>query len=203
MIKGYGYCDFGLLMQVNPKPFYYNKEYLKAIKERGELNNYMAHLRYGYMIGVLGEIPESLLDVGYGDGSFLNVCKKKIRCYGNEISNGLIPDGCWPVKDITDYYYEIVCFHDSLEHMSDIEIIGRLRCKFVYISLPNLKAGSDEEFEKWKHRKPDEHLFHFNIKSLNEFMEHYNFYLLQHSYVEDVIRGGDKNILTAIYAKNS
>ena len=57
---------------------------------------------------------------------------------------------------------------------------------------------------EWKHRRPDEHLWHFNEKSIVNFFNESNFELVKVSNVEDVIRKGDyeyENILTCIFKK--
>ena len=63
---------------------------------------------------------------------------------------------------------------------------------------------SDEWFEDWKHRNPDEHLWHFNDKSLNAFMDDMGYTKIAQSNIEDSIRKSDcehPNILTGIFKK--
>jgi hypothetical protein len=43
--------------------------------------------------------------------------------------------------------------------MEDIEFVKDLKCHYVCISLPWCHYFSDEWFETWKHRKPNEHLW--------------------------------------------
>ena len=67
----------------------------------GELTNYMSYLRYGYLIGSIGRIPKSIVDVGYGNGSFLNVCKNNIEhCFGYDISDYPVPTGCEKISNL-------------------------------------------------------------------------------------------------------
>ena len=62
----------------------------------------------------------------------------------------------------------------------------------------------DEWFENWKHRRPDEHLWHFNAKALRKFVESQKYEYINSTNVEDCIRKTDHNypnILTAIFKK--
>jgi hypothetical protein len=70
------------------------------------------------------------------------------------------------------------------------------------VSLPWYHNISDEWFSTWKHRKPDEHLHHFDLSSLTNFMRSQGFRLVGHSNVEDTIRKSVStlpNILTAVF----
>ena len=55
----------------------------------------------------------------------------------------------------------------------------------------------------WKHRKPNEHLFHFDENSLKNFMNSCGYKLIEISNIEDEVRTRyDKdlpNILTGIF----
>ena len=92
----------------------------------------------------------------------------------------------------------------SLEHFEDISFVKDLPCSYVCISLPWCHYFSDEWFENWKHRRPDEHLWHFNRNSLNEFMQECGFESIATSNIEDIIRKNNEqysNILTGIFEK--
>ena len=62
-------------------------------------------------------------------------------------------------------FYDIITFYDSLEHFEEIEFVKKLKCNYICISVPNCHYKNDEWFRNWKHRKPNEHLWHFNSKS--------------------------------------
>ena len=92
----------------------------------------------------------------------------------------------------------------SIGYIPDIEWVKDLDCKNVAISLPNCHYKDDQWFEEWKHRKPDEHLWHFNKNSLVKFMERMGHKLVSMSNVEDIIRKNkpnEENILTGIFEK--
>jgi hypothetical protein len=206
MLENYSINDDGVIYQINPNPISYTFEYSVAYDRYGEMSNYMSHLRLGYIVGSINHIPESILDVGYGNGSFLKTCSKIIpKCYGNDISGYKIPQNCIFVDDIKSQFFEVITFFDSLEHFSDIEFVRELNCKYVCISVPWCHYHNDEWFKNWKHRRINEHLFHFNEKSLSVFMKRMGFSNISYAPIEDVIRQGkedEKNILTAIFQKD-
>ena len=156
------------------------------------------------MIGAIPKIT-SLLDVGYGNGDFLKACSSSIPyLFGNDISGYPIPRSCVYVNDILAYEYDVVCFFDSLEHFEDISFVKDLKTKYVYISVPWCYNFSDEWFKNWKHRREDEHLWHFNPISLENFMNEMGYTLVISSCIEDTIRkpvDNNPNILTAIFKK--
>jgi len=137
----------------------------------------------------------------------LDSCKNLINnLYGNDIEPAYpLPDGIEFVKNILDKEVEVITFFDCLEHFHDIEFVKNLKCTYVVISLPWCHNGLDDEwFTNWKHRKPNEHIFHFNEKSLEKFMNRQGYSMLNYCNLEDNIRV-DKNltpnILTAIFKK--
>lgn len=184
----------------------YNVDYVsERYNTYGEKGLQMAYLRLGYLLGSIKEELNSVLDIGYGNGDFLKVCSGKIKnCFGNDISNYPLPDGCFFVDDLFKNEYDLVCFFDSLEHFEDIQFVSKLKAKYVCISLPWCHNKSDEWFENWKHRREDEHLWHFNDDSLVNFMVEMDYDLVSISNVEDIVRrptNEDKNILTGIFKK--
>jgi len=131
------------------------------------------------------------------------VCNRIVdRCAGHDLFRDLLPAGCDFVQDITAQHYDVVTFFDSLEHYPDIDFVQKLNCNYVVVSLPWCHNTSDEWFSTWKHRKPDEHLHHFDLSSLTNFMRSQGFRLVGNSNVEDTIRKSAStlpNILTAVF----
>jgi hypothetical protein len=206
MLENYSKNIDGVVYQVDKKHIGYDKEYVNTrYVKYGELPTYMGYLRLGNIIGSIGGVPDSIIDVGYGDGSFLKVCKDIIpNCYGYDISTYPIPEGCNLVSSFKDKFYEVITFFDSLEHFEDIEFVKDLKCSYVCVSVPDCHYKSDEWFETWKHRRPNEHLWHFNSISLEKFMYRMGYVLVSSSNIEDTIRKSGKeesNILTCVFAK--
>ena len=208
MIENYNVNQDGIVYQVNKNPIDYGTEYIKnSYANYGELPTYMAYLRLGYIIGTLSRVPKSILDVGYGDGSFLKVCNNIIpKCYGYDVSSYPVPEGCEVVSSMTKNFYDVITFFDSLEHFEDIEFVKDLQCSVVCISVPHCHYNDDEWFENWKHRRPDEHLWHFKKESLVKFMNRMGYVLASYSNVEDTIRKNSQqketNILTCVFKKS-
>ena len=183
----------------------YDYDYVNnSYNQYGEKGSQMAGLRLGYLIGILGYVPSSILDVGYGNGDFLKVCKNVIESYGNDISGYPVPEGVKFVDNIFDKHYEVITFFDVLEHFEDINFVKDLNCDYIYISLPWCHFFNEEWFMNWKHRRPDEHLWHFNHKSIEKFFNEMGYDMVDYSDIEDVIRTTNEsysNILTAIFKK--
>ena len=197
----------GVIKQINVTKIEYNYEYSNKYNQFGERGNYLSYLRLGVLLGNINKIPNSILDVGYGNGSFLNASKNIIKnCSGFDITPFPLPDDITIENSITEKHFEVICFFDSLEHFDDINIIDKLNCDYVYISLPWCHYESDEWFLNWYHRKPNEHLWHFNDKSLIRFFEENGYENIYLGNVEDTIRKNNQcnktpNILSAIFKK--
>ena len=208
MLENYELLDNGIIKQKQIfKKMNYGIDYSTTRYDSyGELTNYMSYLRYGYLIGSIGRLPTSIVDVGYGNGSFLKVCKETIPdCYGFDISEYPVPIGCTKIDNL-DSFFDIITFFDSLEHFEDISFVKNLKCNYIYISVPHCHYFSDDWFADWKHRRPDEHLWHFNENSLVNFMESCGFSKINITNLEDNIRksaNSYQNILVGIFKKNS
>jgi len=206
MMKNYKQDQYGILHQIDRRPFVYDRQYIDVSYGKLKLlTDEMAHLRLGYVIGAIGRVPKSVLDVGYGTGDFLMACTRIVKkCSGHDLFRDLLPAGCEFVDDITEQHYDVITFFDSLEHYPDIEFVKNLKCNYAVVSLPWCHNFSDKWFDTWKHRKPDEHLHHFNENSLIAFMQANRFELVSYSNVEDTIRTSVHdypNILTAVFKK--
>lgn len=210
MIETYECDKFGIIKQNDIKKINYDYDYSNKYNEYGEQCNYLAYLRLGVLIGTIGKNPESILDIGYGNGSFLKSASGIIKkCFGSDLHNNYpLPDNCEFINDIFANSYDVITFFDSLEHFDDIFIIDKLKAKYIMISVPWCHYFSDEWFKNWIHRRPNEHLWHFNDKSLIKFFEHYGYKCIHKSNFEDKIRkretyNNSENILTCIFEKNN
>lgn len=208
-LNNYEKLENGIIKQKNVNKIEYNFEYSNKYNIYGEKGNYLSYLRLGVLLGVINKIPNSILDVGYGNGSFLSAAKNIIKnCSGSDISGFPLPDDISIENSIFEKHFEVICFFDSLEHFDDINIIDKLQCDYVFISVPWCHYESDEWFLNWYHRKPNEHLWHFNDVSLIKFFKENGFENIYLENVEDTIRknihsNGKQNILSAIFKKIS
>lgn len=205
MLENYKKIQNGVIAQINREPFYYDFEYSNNYNKLGEIGPRMGYLRLGHLIGSLGFIPESVMDIGYGNGDFLKVCQNIIpKCYASDISVYPTPDGCEFISDPGSVKVTVATFYDVLEHYQDIYDIKKIQADYIIISLPNCHYFSDEWFKNWKHRKPNEHLWHFNETSLIYFMSEVGYDIVNISNIEDTIRKNNEsysNILTGVFKK--
>jgi Methyltransferase domain len=208
MLANYKRHTNGLISQVSCKPFPYGFDYSDNYNKLGELGQRMAHLRLGYLLGSIGKIPENIIDVGYGNGDFLKVASQIVpTCYGTDVGNSYpLPEKAKfvPASELYSRKFEVVCFFDVLEHFDNIYDIANIDTEYFCISLPNCDYKSDEWFESWKHRKPDEHLWFFDEHSLVNFMDEIGYDKVNTSYIEDTIRkdvNNSPNILSGIFKK--
>lgn len=209
MLDNYYADSYGVIHQIEVKEF--NKDYASQYNSYGELSNYISYLRYGWIVGAINKQPSSILDIGYGNGAFLKVCKQAgvEECYGEDVSNYPVPDGCYSIKydNIFNRSFDIITMFDSFEHFKDLSFIENLKCTYLVISVPNCCFGdNDEWFKNWKHRREDEHLHHFNTYSLRVYCETLGYQAITVSAIEDVIRKDSNynpNIITMCFKKKS
>jgi len=206
-MENYEVVEGGVIKQKVVEKITYDYNYSNDYNKYGERGNYINYLRYGVMIGVLQRIPTSIVDVGYGNGSFLNVCKETIQqTYGCDLSDYPVPEGCTKIDFADISNVDVVCFFDSLEHFDDISVIKGLDTKYVFISVPWCHNFNETWFLNWYHRKPNEHLWHFNKESLVNYFSICGYECIYSSNFEDIIRknslaNGHPNILSAMFRK--
>lgn len=197
----------GHIQQMNVKPFKYNEQYNSTYDTESyrAASKRLNEIRYK-LIEMIGIKPKRLLDFGYGNGSFLDYVSERIdNCFGYDVASGY-ESSKWEV--VTNPYgpYDVVCFWDSLEHVERLEFLSRLNTKYIAISLPyaHISKWNVEDFKTWKHRKPDEHIHHFNKSSLVSLMEHYGYKLVCFNTKEDEVRKParrESNILSCLFIK--
>lgn len=198
--------DNGVLSQVNPTPITYDFNYIANgygnIAHKREL---MSYLRLGYLIGQIGK-PYNLLEIGYGTGDFVKLAAEYgIECYGNDITGLPTPQNVEYVEDFSGHY-DVVCMFDVIEHFEDINFIKDLNAQYIYVSVPNCNSPEDVAYltYAYPHLKPNEHLHHFNSKSLVQHFKANGYKLRALSNIEDSIRqrpNVNVNILSAIFEK--
>lgn len=194
--------------QICQKLCTYGLDYSSKYDSYGQAGELLSHVRLGFLLGAIRRTPSSLLDVGYGNGSFLKACSKCIGSLsGTDISGYPLPEGIStvPFEQALNTKYDVVTFFDSLEHFEDISFIARLQCNYVFITLPWCHNTSDEWFLAWKHRRPDEHLWHFSKDALIAFFKENGYEVVNCGVpFEDMIRKDTRytpNILTGVFKK--
>lgn len=205
-MENYKKNHHGIIKQVEYSTIKYDQKYVDVrYNNYGELTNYMSHLRMGFIVGSIGKVPNSILDVGYGNGSFLETCSSIVpSCSGYDVSGVRLSDKIKIVDDIFSSHYEVITFFDSLEHCEDIYFLDKIDCDYICISVPWCHNFNEEWFRDWKHRRPNEHLWHFDQDSLKCFVESQGFTIINSTNIEDSIRKTNypyPNILTSVFKK--
>jgi hypothetical protein len=198
---------FGVIVQTDPRPYTYDAAYSSTYDTeayRRESEKLQA-LRLGFVIGACGGVPDSLLDVGYGNGAFMLFAKQVIPdVMGSDITGVDVP-GCKIVDGMPPA--DAITFWDVLEHFPNVDFLADLPHEVLCVSLPycHFHTEGPEWFaEKYKHRKPDEHIRHFDDQSLVSMMRHYGWQVTAISSHEDIVRKsthGLQNILTMAFKR--
>src|SRR5262245_29108755 len=69
----------GICRQSAYETIVYDNQYIDdRYNTYGELGPRISYLRLGYLLGTLGSVPHSILDVGYGNGDFLRVASTTV-----------------------------------------------------------------------------------------------------------------------------
>lgn len=186
----------------------YDSVYAHQYDNRPHLE--MSRLRWEFIQQALQLPADSrVLDVGYGNGSFLkHVQSDGMRIFGIDLHG---EDFGVPEVDYgTEQEFDLICFFDSLEHFGTFERPLSLRTRYAVVSIPNAPDFLLTGPQAWRHYKPGEHLHYFAPASLDRLMARWGMRRLASGHPEDAIRGkltvGDRtldNIYTAIYGCES
>lgn len=220
-ITEYAIDQVGVIHQLYPQRFTYDEKYVSKYNtpKYTILNDALQKLRIGFVLACWGgEFTPGLLDVGFGNGAFVKAAQQSdlfAQLYGYDVTDVRIPRNVARLgDDWTDGTYNIVTFWDVLEHFPDLSFLATLKADMVVISCPwchyNDFKDSDNEkaveyFTDWHHRKPNEHLHHFDRSSLVKTMVLYGWQYVQSCSIEDLVRKGKDrrppNILTAAFKR--
>lgn len=208
MMEIYYESTHGVIRQLDPEPFDYEDSYMDSYRKiSDEDHKAMSELRLNILINNLNWKPRSVLDIGYGKGEFLKHCASKgIKAYGYDVVKYQDMKEVTILEGIDEYEYDLITMFDTIEHCADLSFMYKIQPKFLYISVPWLptRAFRSSEFENWFHRKPNEHIMHFDSLSLKKFIEHFGYELVYCGCPEDEIRipRTDKpNILSQIFKR--
>lgn len=202
--------DIGIIHQNNPEIINYTEDYIDTYRtpEYQKQSALLMGIRLGSLYSIYTSIfdstPNSLLDIGYGDGSFLYAASNLINeCTGTDVTGVELKD---PVKtfkynsNLTFPFYDVVTLWDVYEHLPDLSVINNIRTKMICISMPDV---SNQNFDTWKHRKPNEHIHHFTPDTLKKYMEKFHYKCVYQSWQEDAVRKSNtpNNIMTLFFTK--
>ena len=69
----YSIDQYGVIHQLNAKPFVYDKEYINTYNTPAytQASKELNQIRFSLLVGQYGKMPNQILDYGYGNGDFL------------------------------------------------------------------------------------------------------------------------------------
>lgn len=209
----------GVIKQLYPEKFTYDKTYIATYDtaEYARKAEALQAIRLGFVLAMANAKIESLIDIGYGNGAFLTHVHKHtdIALYGFDVSGVPLPSNVLAGFDNEWYInsYDVMTFWDCLEHFPDISFIKNIQAKMIVVSLPWCKVNQHSAnygegnaaaaFADWHHRKPNEHLHHFDRQSLLTTFLQYGWVCHGTTCMEDAIRKRyHQNILTAAFTRS-
>lgn len=194
MIENYEVDRFGVIHQIDFEPIVYDKAYISYYEDLSDRTIKLGYQRLGWILGALGRIPESVLEIGYGTGTFIEAAQITgvPRCAGCDIARYPLPNGVtfldWERSLQSDW--DLVAMFDVLEHIPDLSFLARLKTTYLAIAVPHCrwKELGDEWLRDWRMLLPNEHLHHFDPDSLVALLAHHGFRCLTLNAFEDGIR---------------
>lgn len=206
--RKYELTETGAIHQLDAKPFVYDAKYSSTYDtpEYTKQSDKLMAMRLGFVMAAHGNRVNSLLDFGYGNGAFMKAAAESIRTVEGFDVTGVKVDGFRTFTDHpTHRCYDVMTFWDALEHLPDFNLLHQLCTGTLVISLPYCharKEGLDWFSENYKHRKPDEHLWHFDEVALEHTLKQYGWKPVAVSTFEDTVRKSEHglpNILTMAF----
>ncbi len=212
MIDNYSVDSFGVIHQVEFQPIQYDQDYISYYEDLSDRTIKLGYQRLGWILGMLDRIPKSVLEIGYGTGTFIEAAKITgvEKCVGCDIADYPLPDGVefmdWEKSLKLDW--DVVAMFDVLEHIPDLGFLGELKTNYLAVAVPfcRWRELGDDWFRDWRMLLPNEHLHHFDKESLVGLLGHYGFECLTLNTFEDGIRlrPGETgpNILSGMFKKS-
>ena len=194
MIENYSIDEFGVIHQIDFMPIVYDQEYISYYERKSDRTIKLGYQRWGWILGLIGKIPDSVLEIGYGTGTFIEAAQitGARRCAGCDIADFPLPAGVefmgW--GKALEPAWDLVAMFDVLEHIPDLSFLARLKTDYLAIAVPfcRWRELGDEWFRNWRMLLPNEHLHHFDELSLIALLMNHGFQSLTMNTFEDGIR---------------
>lgn len=205
--RKYEVDQFGVIVQTDQRPYTYDAEYsavydTEAYKKH---NDILQAMRLGFVMAAHGRPVKTLMECGYGNGAFITFAKQQVPVvYGHDVT-GVPLEGVYIVPELIKA--DVLTLWDVLEHIPDLDFLRDVPYQTICLSLPYchfLTEGKAWFDEHYIHRKPDEHIRHFNEHSLRAMMDHYGWRTVAISGHEDIVRKsthGLQNILSMAFKR--
>ena len=189
----------------------YDAKYLTYYQNLNDRTIKLGYQRMGWLLGRLDRIPQSVLEIGYGTGTFIEAAQITgvPKCVGCDIADYPLPDGVtfmnW--QQALQNEWDLVAMFDVLEHIPDLSFLDQLTTDYLAVAVPfcRWRELGDDWFRDWRMRLPNEHVHHFDDQSLPKFMSHHGYECINLNTFEDGIRlrPGEKgpNILSGLFKR--
>lgn len=146
MLDNYELDGFGVIHQIDFTPIKYDKQYISYYEDLSDRTIKLGYQRLGWVLGVTGEIPRSVLEIGYGTGTFVEAAKITgvADCAGCDIAQFPLPQGVRFVDwdEALAGSWDLVAMFDVLEHIPDLSFLGRLEARRLAIAVPYCPGAS-------------------------------------------------------------
>jgi predicted TPR repeat methyltransferase len=194
MLDNYAIDRLGVIHQIDFTPIAYDEKYISYYQAKSDRTIKLGYQRLGWLLGLLRDIPASVLEIGYGTGTFIEAAHITgvKRCAGCDIADYPLPEGVeflgW--DRALNEAWDLVAMFDVLEHIPDLSFLARLKTRHLALAVPycRWKELGDTWFDTWRMRLPNEHLHHFDPDSLVQLMDHHGFEAVTLNTFEDGIR---------------
>ncbi|WP_245474179.1 class I SAM-dependent methyltransferase [Mesorhizobium sp. M2A.F.Ca.ET.042.01.1.1] len=203
-----------MIHQIDFTPIKYDKKYISYYEDLSDRTIKLGYQRLGWVLGITGEIPRSVLEIGYGTGTFIEAAKITgvADCAGCDIAEFPLPQGVRFVdwEEALAGSWDLVAMFDVLEHIPDLSFLARLQTRHLAVAVgaqltPAAIGDGDAWFRTWRMRLPNEHLHHFDRDSLVALLAHNGFDCVTLNCFEDGIRlrpgEAGPNILSGFFRK--
>ena len=216
MIENYHVDEFGVIHQTEFEPITYDQDYISYYEDLSDRTIKLGYQRLGWTLGMLQRMPDSVLEIGYGTGSFIEAAQIAgvEKCAGCDVADYPLPPGVefmnW--EQSLAKSWDVVALFDVLEHIPDLSFLARLDTSYLALAVPycrwrELGVAGDEWFRDWRMLLPNEHLHHFDELSLVAMLEHFGFKCVTTNTFEDGIRlrpgESGPNVLSALFQNNN
>jgi hypothetical protein len=154
----------------------------------------LGYQRLGWVLGLMRRRPDSVLEIGYGMGTFLEAAALAgvPECAGYDVARYPLPARCAFVEweAALARAWDVTALFDVLEHIPDLSFLGRLRTASLTVAVPycRWRELGDDWFRGWRMRLPDEHLHHFDPESLFALLHHHGYRCVDLNTFEDGLR---------------
>jgi len=141
-----------------------------------------------------------LLDFGCGPGVFHRSGTNGFCCYGYDVN----PFSGFSGMNHLPAEIDVLTMWDSIEHVpSPVYVIREWKPEYIFLSTPNTDSVNGS-IKDWKHYRPKEHLYYFNLKSLEGLLGGEGYEILEHNFEEGALRDPDcpKAIITIAARKS-